>query len=376
LGCQVDVVCVNHRNRHGKDITWDALDRTPSIVEVDGQVRITRLGRTFSIAKLDLVPDLPAVLSRVLAKADLVHLHTPNPTMLLALAVLRSDAPLVITHHSDVVRQRMLAVVQRPLEHRIYSLAARIFSDAPIRAAESSLLACYSNKVEVLALGVELRRFVSPSPDARAHAEQLVAAHGQPLWLSVGRLVYYKGLLVAIRALPSITGKLMVIGEGPEQADLQREAARLGVADRIIWRGRVESDELVGSYLAATALWFPSNARSEGFGLVQVEAMASRCPVINTAIPCSGVPWVSKHEVSGLTVPVNDPAALAAAARRLLTETGLRERLAAAAKREAVTRFDHHIMAERSLALYRAVLQEPRRRRIHRGAERVNCLST
>src|SRR6516225_5346874 len=41
LGCQVDVVCVNHRNRHGKDITWDALDRTTSIVEVDGQVRIT-----------------------------------------------------------------------------------------------------------------------------------------------------------------------------------------------------------------------------------------------------------------------------------------------------------------------------------------------
>ena len=85
-------------------------------------------------------------------------------------------------------------------------------------------------------------------------------------------------------------------------------------------------------YLAADAFWFPSNARSEAFGLVQVEAMASGCPVINTAIPHSGVPWVSPHEETGLTVPVDDPAALAAAANRLLTEPGLRDRLGAAGR--------------------------------------------
>jgi rhamnosyl/mannosyltransferase len=84
--------------------------------------------------------------------------------------------------------------------------------------------------------------------------------------------------------------------------------------------------------------------------------MASGCPVINTAIPASGVSWVSRHDETGLTIPMNDWAALAAAANRLLTEPGLRERLAAGARKRARQEFDDRIMAERSLAIYRNVL--------------------
>ena len=108
-------------------------------------------------------------------------------------------------------------------------------------------------------------------------------------------------------------------------------------------------------YLAAEAFWFPSNARSEAYGLVQVEAMASGCPVINTAIPHSGVPWVSRHEETGLTVPVDDPAAFAAAARRLLEEPGLRDRLAAGARARAIAEFDCDAMGSRSKELYSTV---------------------
>ena len=86
--------------------------------------------------------------------------------------------------------------------------------------------------------------------------------------------------------------------------------------------------------------------------------MACGCPVINTAIPHSGVPWVSLHEQTGLTVPVNDPIALADAAQRLLNEPGLRDRLAAGARRRVVAEFDHRVMAQRSLDIYNRVLQD------------------
>ena len=79
---------------------------------------------------------------------------------------------------------------------------------------------------------------------------------------------------------------------------------------------------------------------------MQVEAMASGCPVINTAIPHSGVPWVSRHEETGLTVPVDDPVAFAAAARRLLEEPGLRDRLAAGARARAISEFQCDAMGE------------------------------
>ena len=105
---------------------------------------------------------------------------------------------------------------------------------------------------------------------------------------------------------------------------------------------------------------FPSNARSEGFGLVQVEAMASACPVINTAIPNSGVAWVSLHEKTGLTIPVNDAAALAGAAQRLLAEPGLRDQLGAAGRIRACQEFDQRTMAKRSLEIYQLALAEER----------------
>ena len=81
--------------------------------------------------------------------------------------------------------------------------------------------------------------------------------------------------------------------------------------------------------------------------------MASGCPVINTAIPHSGVPWVSRHDETGLTVPVNDPAAFAAAAVRLLKEPGLRDRLAAGARARAMSEFHCEAMGVGRRALLR-----------------------
>ena len=148
-------------------------------------------------------------------------------------------------------------------------------------------------------------------------------------------------------ALRSVPGTLLIAGDGPARTQLERFAARLDLKDRARFLGKVPRDEdLAAYYLASEAFWFPSNARSEAYGLVQVEAMASGCPVINTAIPHSGVPWVSRHEETGLTVPVDDPAAFAAAALRLLEEPGLRDRLAAGARARAISEFHCDAMGQ------------------------------
>ena len=83
--------------------------------------------------------------------------------------------------------------------------------------------------------------------------------------------------------------------------------------------------------------------------------MASGCPVINANIPCSGVPWVSRHEQEGLTVPINNSKALAEAANRLLRQPGLRNRLVKASQDRAEY-FNHISMGERSLNMYDKIL--------------------
>jgi glycosyltransferase involved in cell wall biosynthesis len=343
LGAAVRVVCVNH-------------ERGPTVHEHDGPVAITRVERRASGLKLDYCPGLVRTLKGI--DSDILHMQAPNPTMILALLAARPKLPLVVTYQSDVIHQKLRALLFRPLERWFYGKVAAIVPTSPPYATGSEFLRRYADQLRVVPMGVDLEPYRNGSEDNRAEAARIRAQHGQggPLWLSVGRAVYYKGFVNAVRALKHIEGRLILIGDGPEIPALRAEAARLGVLDRIDFMGTLPYLKIIPYYRAADAFWFPSNARSEAFGLVQVEAMAAGCPVINTDIPASGVPWVCGPDGTGLTVPMNDPEALAAAARRILDEPGLRERLVLAARHRAEAEFDHHTMAQRTLEVYENVL--------------------
>lgn len=356
LGCSVRVICMDHERGRA------------TRVERDGPVEVVRVPRAASFCKIDHCPDLPRVLRD--AETDLVHLHTPNPTMIVGLLLSGDRRPLVVSHHSDVVKQRMRRVLFSPIERACYNRARLVLAMSPPYAGGSKVLKRYLDRVDVLPIGLELAPFLDPAPEVRKHGDRLRGMYPGPIWFACGRLVYYKGLKVALLAMGSVPGTLLIAGDGPERGRLERLAARLGLEGRVRFLGRVPRDEdLAAYYLASEAFWFPSNARSEAYGLVQVEAMASGCPVINAAIPHSGVPWVSRHHETGLTVPVNDPAAFAAAARRLLEEPGLRDRLAAGARARAVAEFGCDAMGSRSVDLYARTLAAAGRDASPNGSE-------
>ena len=342
LGASVEVIVVNHLPG-------------PSTEERDGAVTVRRVRRFASVGKLDLAPGVARAIRE--SPADILHLQVPNPLMILALILEPPRVPIVVTYQSDHVRQRVLGPLFRPIEDVFYPRVARILATTPRYALGSRVLREHRDRVSLLPLGVPLGPWVSPGDGVLAAAAALRERHPGPIWLACGRLVYYKGLATAVRALRDVPGVLWLVGEGPDRAILEDEAARAGVSSRVSFLGNVP--DLRPLYRAATALWFPSNERSEAFGLVQIEAMASGCPVINTAIPASGVTWVCPGDETGLTVPLDDPGALAAAARRLLAEPGLRERLAEGARERARRELDEDQMAERSLEVYREVLTGP-----------------
>lgn len=345
LGAKVDVLCVNTCDVEGKES-----HQTQTIEEIDRNVHVIRLGRLLNVARVDVFTTFSQYFGQG-APYDIAHLHAPNPAMGLHWSLANSAIPLIVTHHSDIVKQRVLKHVVNPLLKYVYHRASQVLIGSPTYLAGSEFLQPYRDRVEVLPFGVDLSIYRQPSSVAIAYEKQLRASYPGPIWLCVGRLVYYKALHVAISALRTVPGTLIIIGKGELAESLRQHALETGVSDRVVFKQQVSQDELIGAYRASTALWFPSNARSEAFGLVQVEAMACGCPVINAAIPNSGVTWVSRGGIEGLTVPMNDAWALADAANRLLREPQLRGKLAIASQERSL-QFDQELMAQESLRIY------------------------
>lgn len=316
---------------------------------------VRRFPSHWSFAKFDWSSALVRELKGI--SADVFHLHTPNPSMIFAWQRAGQRSPLVITHHSDVIAQPWRRRLFQLWEERCYRRAARILVTNPLYADGSALLQKHEDRVRVVPMGLNLEVYLHPTAEQERAADELRQCYGSPLWLACGRLVYYKGLAVALEALAQTPGNLVVIGEGPEGKILERRAEQLGIKERVHFLGRLpRAGDLIAYYRAATALWFPSTHRSEAFGLVQVEAMASGCPVINTAIPQSGVPWVCRDGQEGVTVPVGDPGALAQAAQRLVAEPELRSRLSRGGRARSQALFSSAVMVQKNLEQYAEVL--------------------
>jgi rhamnosyl/mannosyltransferase len=211
------------------------------------------------------------------------------------------------------------------------------------------VLQAFRDRCHVIPYGIDTIQFEHCDPDA---VGRIRAQFGERLVLSVGRLVYYKGLEYLIRAMVDVRGKLVIVGDGPLREKLERLAARLGLAGKVFFAGVIDNAGVLSYHHAAALFVLASVARSEAFGLVQIEAMAAGLPVVNTSLD-SGVPLVSVHQQTGLTVPPADPKALAAAINRLLDDSHLRQQFGQAGVLRARQEFSLDTMLQRTLHLYR-----------------------
>ena len=174
--------------------------------------------------------------------------------------------------------------------------------------------------------GARLVVLTNPAPPPRdVEPEQLEPGS----FVFVGRLTRQKALGVAIEAIARVpAAKLVVVGDGPERAELERLAATSNGASRVRFLGLRTRDETLRIVAGAAAGLLSSDW--ENLPHSAVEALSVGVPVVSTAV--GGVPEVVTDGENGLLVPPGDPELLAAAVRRILEEPGLRVRLAAAAK--------------------------------------------
>ena len=315
---------------------------------------------SFGVLASTAVSPLMPLIARQLLRVrgyQIAHLHFPDPLSALCAYFFPRHVKIVITWHSDVIRQTTLLRFLRPLVDPIIRRADAIVAATPRHFASSTQLgAADPARKHVIPFGLPLEQFEA-TPAIQAGAARLRAKYApddsRPVIFAVGRHIYYKGFEYLIRAMRDVPDAVLLLGGGgPLHESLRQLAGELGLGDRIVFTGRIPDEELVHYYHACDIYCMPSVAPSEAFGLVQVEAMASGKPVVCCELN-NGVTYVNRHGETGLVVPPREPAALARALNDLCSSPELRQRLGRQAYERVWSEFTTDIMGSRMLELYR-----------------------
>ena len=213
-----------------------------------------------------------------------------------------------------------------------------------VAATRAFLPASCAGRTPVIPLGVDTGVF---RPGGGEEAGEILYA---------GNLLRTKGVQHLIEAMPEVIrrvpeARLVVAGDGPDRGGFEALAGRLGV--RVRFAGAVPFDRMAPLYRRCSVFCLPTLA--EAFGISLLQAMASGRPVVACGV--GGVPEVVEDGGSGLLVPPRDPARLAEALVRLLSDAGLRREMGARGRGLCEERYDWEIVVDRMEEVYRSCLR-------------------
>ncbi|UVM71660.1 glycosyltransferase family 4 protein [Pseudomonas alvandae] len=301
----------------------------------------------FEFASTGFSREVIAHFRELAAKADIIHYHFPWPMMDYVHLVSSTGKPTVVTYHSDIVKQKFLLRLYTPLMHRFLSSVDRIVATSPRYLETSKVLQRYKSKTTTIPLGLDEADYPPATLEEKAKWRSRFPGS---FFLFVGVLRYYKGLHILLEAATKFDSDVVIVGNGPMERDLKRQAATLGLKN-IHFVGALSDREKVALLEECTAFVFPSNMRSEAFGLSLIEAAMFGKPMITCEIG-TGTSFVNLDEKTGLVVKANDVQALADAINRVARETSESECFGNAARRRFEENFSGNIMSRAYVEVY------------------------
>jgi len=294
---------------------------------------------------LDLSPRLARDVVRTVRDdaPDLLHTHMVHADVYGSIAAHALRLPFVSTRHND---DRYLLgpfrYVDRTFMHGVRSIVAiseavRLFH---IRAGLPA------EKIVTIRYGLD----ELPAAASEVTPSDLGVPDDVPLVLAIGRLIEQKDHATLLAAFARAhadhpEARLAILGWGVLEQQTKERVRELGLEDAVLVPGRVEPRDWL---LRADV--FAHSSRWEGFGIVLLEAMLARLPVVATRV--SAIPEVVVDGETGLLVEAGDVAALAACLSTVLGDAALRERLGSAGEARARAEFSVAQMADRTIAVY------------------------
>ena len=218
---------------------------------------------------------------------------------------------------------------------------------------------CPRDKIEVIPNGVNVAPFDLLNGEDLGHFRIMYALPDEQIVFNVGRVVYEKGVQVLVRAVPLVVqqrpeAKFVVAGKGPELEACRSLAWSLGVGQKVLFSGFIADEDRDRLFKIATCAVFPS--LYEPFGIVALQAMAARCPVIVSDV--GGLKEVVRHSETGLTVYSDNPSSLAWGILHTLDHPDWAARRVDAAYREVCDLYNWDRIARLTAGLYGQVIDE------------------
>lgn len=286
---------------------------------------------------------------------DVVHLHFPDPMSHLASMLLPRRIARVITWHSDILRQKTLLAFYRPFLVAAVRRAQAVIVPTPAHVSSSEVLADLKDelRLHVVPFGFDFSALLASNKMhlAQPNANKLFTI------FALGRHVYYKGFDVLIRAVAQMDGQVRLVlgGDGPLSPYLKNLSAELAIEDKIHFTGRIADVDLGRYYARCDVFCLPAVARTEAFGIVQVEAMAFGKAVVSTRLG-NGVDYVNRHEDTGLLAEPGNLESLIQCLQRLQFDEELRLRLGERGRQKALMEYSLNNMGKLTLEAYESAV--------------------
>lgn len=331
-------------------------DRSASTIALHGH-KAYRAKLDFEIASTGFSVSAFSIFKKLATNADIIHYHFPWPFMDAVHFAACHSKPTVVTYHSDIVKQKYLLKLYRPLQQRFLHSVNKIVASSPNYLATSEVLQQFADKVTIIPLGIDKAIYPKPSHERLAYWRNRI---GSRFFLFVGLLRYYKGLHVLLEAARGTEFPIVLVGAGPIERDLKSQANQLGL-QHVHFLGPLSEEDKVALFMLCYGVLFPSHVRSEAFGISLLEGAMFGKPMISTEIG-TGTSFININRETGIVIPPNDPAALREAMRSLWNDLAAASTMGKRAEERYWNCFTASKMTDAYVELYHEVVGAQKQR--------------
>ncbi|HEX4548815.1 glycosyltransferase family 4 protein [Pseudomonas sp.] len=340
--------------QHGIDSKVLSLsaDPNPSVMKV-GQHEVHRARLDIQMASTGFSWSVFKQFREMAAEADVVNYHFPWPFMDVVHFASALNKPTVVTYHSDIIRQKNLLRLYRPLMSRFLASADRIVAASPNYLHTSDVLQKYLDKTRVITYGLNKAGYPQVDHERLNRWRQQL---GDRFFLFVGVMRYYKGLHILLDALKDVNYPVVIVGAGPLEQELHAQATALGLQN-LHFLGRLCDEDKVALLQLSYAIVFPSHLRSEAFGISLLEGAMYGKPMISSEIG-TGTSYINIHNETGLVVPPSNTLAFREAMRTLWEDPARAAAMGVKAEARYRQLFTADEMGRKWTELYQELLEE------------------